>query len=169
MATMVDEGIKGMQVLTFQLDVQEYALNIADVVQVVRMVAITKTPNAPAVVAGVVNMRGRVIPVVNLRRRFSMPDKVYGVNDQLLITRVDRNHGDGNGRILALIVDTVKEVLTIPAADLDELAANGGRTAAYLSAIGKLNDRLLLILDPETLFTAAEEQQLTGLINESPA
>ena len=64
-----------VQLLTFWVDDQEYALNIHHVVQVVRMVAITRSPRAPKIVEGMINMRGKVIPVISLRKRFSLAEK----------------------------------------------------------------------------------------------
>lgn len=134
-----------LQLLTFKLDDQEYALNIANVVQVVRMVAVTRAPKAPMYVEGMINLRGRVIPVVSLRRRCGLLDKVYDLNTQLLIARAD-------GRMMALMVDVVSEVLSIPA-DCVEPPDQIGADMEHLLAVGKLGDRLILILDPRTLLS----------------
>lgn len=100
------------QLLTFRLDDQEYALHIADVVQVVRMVAITPAPKAPEIVEGMINLRGKVIPVIDLRKRFDLLLKPYGLNNHLLIAQTD-------GRVMALIVDVVNEMQSVPASSLD--------------------------------------------------
>ena len=141
-----------VQLLTFKLDEQEYALSIAHVVQVVRMVAVTHAPKAPEFVEGMINLRGKVIPVINIRRRCGLPDKPFDLNTQLLIART-------TGRMLALMVDTVSEVLTVPAANVvppDQI----GPELAHLSAVGKLDDRLILVLDPRTLLTDEEAKGL---------
>ncbi|MDY6875191.1 MAG: chemotaxis protein CheW [Chloroflexota bacterium] len=145
------------QLLTFRLDDQEYALDIANVVQVVRMVAITQVPKVPEVVAGVINLRGRVIPVINLRKRCGLPAKPYGLNDQLLIAKTD-------GRMMGLIVDVVSEVLTMPSGSLDFASEIGGRSIEYLSAVGKMDDRLLLILDPNMILTLQDQVHLEALL-----
>jgi purine-binding chemotaxis protein CheW len=134
-----------LQLLTFKLDDQEYALNIANVVQVVRMVAVTRALKAPAFVEGMINLRGRVIPVVSLRQRCGLLNRPYDLNTQLLITRTD-------GRMMALMVDVVSEVLTIPA-DCVEPPDQIGADMEHLLAVGKLGDRLILILDPSTLLS----------------
>jgi purine-binding chemotaxis protein CheW len=134
-----------LQLLTFKLDEQEYALNIANVVQVVRMVAVTRAPKAPAFVEGMINLRGRVIPVISLRQRCGLIERPYDLNTQLLIARAD-------GRVMALMVDVVSEVLTIPA-DCIEPPDQIGADMEHMLAVGKLGDRLILILDPSSLLS----------------
>ncbi|MBI5565397.1 MAG: chemotaxis protein CheW [Chloroflexi bacterium] len=134
-----------LQLLTFKIDDQDYALNIANVVQVVRMVAVTRAPKAPVFVEGMINLRGRVIPVVSLRRRCGLADRPYDLNTQLLIARAD-------GRVMALMVDVVSEVLTLPA-DCIEPSDQIGAAMEHLLAVGKLGDRLILILDPGSLLS----------------
>ena len=147
------------QLVIFKLDDQEYALDITNVVQVVRMVAITPMPEASEVVEGVINVRGKVIPVVDVRRRFGLPPKPYDLNTRLLITRWD-------GRMMALIVDVVSEVLAMPTSNIEppsEIAPQMER----LSAVGKLGDRLLLILDLGRALTFEEEPRLEAVLMDS--
>ena len=144
------------QLVVFRLDDQEYALDIANVVQVVRMVAITPMPEASEVVEGVINVRGKVVPVVDVRRRFGLPLKPYDLNTRLLITRWD-------GRMMALIVDVVSEVLAMPTSNIEppsEIAPQMER----LSAVGQLGDRLLLILDLGRALTFEEEPRLEAVL-----
>jgi purine-binding chemotaxis protein CheW len=147
------------QLVVFKLDDQEYALDIANVVQVVRMVAITPMPEASEIVEGVINLRGKVIPVVDVRRRFGLPLKPYDLDTRLLITR-------WNGRMIALIVDVVSEVLTMPTNHIEppsEIAPQMER----LSAVGKLGDRLLLILDLGKALAFEEEKRLEAIMADS--
>ncbi|MCK4471744.1 MAG: chemotaxis protein CheW [Anaerolineae bacterium] len=121
------------QLVTFRLDDQEYALPIANVVQVVRIVAITPMPEVSKIVKGVINVRGKVIPVIDVRKRFNLPAKSHDLNTQLLIAQMDN-------RMMALIVDVVSEVLTMPAGNIEpplEIAPQMER----LSAVGKLGNR----------------------------
>jgi len=147
------------QLVTFRLDDQEYALPIVNVVQVVRIVAITPMPEAPKIVSGVINVRGKVIPVIDVRKRFNLPAKPHDLNTQLLIAQMD-------GRLMALIVDVVSEVLTMPAGNIEppsEIAPQMER----LSAVGKLGDRLLLIPDLSRMLTFEEENRLEAVIADS--
>lgn len=138
-----------VQLLTFKLDDQEYALNIANVVQVVRMVALTRPPKAPDYMEGLFNLRGKIIPVLNIRARYSLPTKPHDLDTQLLIAK-------SNGHTLAITVDTVSEVLTLPVDSLERPEAIGPEMQ-YLSAVGKVGERLILILDPNLLMTDAAE------------
>jgi len=153
---------KETQLLTFRLDEQEYALDIANVVQVVRMVAITPVPKAPEVVEGVINLRGKVIPVINLRKRCGLPTRPYGLNDHLLIARMD-------GRVMGLIVDMVSEMLTVPMSDLDSSAEIGSQQMEYLTAVGRLGDRLLLVLDPGMILTFEDKKCLEVALARTPS
>ncbi len=150
-----------LQLLTFRLDDQEYALFIANVVQVVRMVAVTRAPKAPTFVEGMINLRGKVIPVINIRQRCGLPHRDYDLNTQLLIANAD-------GRTMALMVDVVSEVLTI-SADHVEPPDEIGAEMKHLLAVGKLGDRLILIVDPRTLLSDADAALLGLPVNSQPA
>jgi purine-binding chemotaxis protein CheW len=132
-----------VQLLTFKLDDQEYALKTVEVVQVTRMVAMVHPPKVSEIIEGMFNLRGKVIPVVNIRKLFGLPAKTYDVNTQLLIAQSD-------ARTLALAVDAVSEVLTLPPSNLESPEQIGIQTE-YLSAVGKIGSRLILILNPGTL------------------
>ena len=157
-AATADIG-REVQLVTFKLDDQEYALDIANVVQVVRMVATTPMPEAPKIVRGVINVRGKVTPVIDVRKRFNLPSKTYDLNTQLLIVQM-------GGRLMALIVDAVSEVLTMPAGSIEppsEIAPQMER----LSAVGKLGDRLLLMPDLNRILTVQEETRLKAVLSDS--
>lgn len=133
----------GVQLLTFKLDDQEYALDIANVVQVVRMVALTRPPKAPDYVMGVFNLRGSVIPVIDIRKRCGLVPRPYDLDTQLLIARVDDH-------TLAITVDVVSEVLTLPAETIESPDRIGAGTE-FLAAVAKVDHRLILILNPRML------------------
>ena len=136
-----------VQLLTFKLDDQEYALNIANVVQVVRMVALTRPPKAPDYMEGMFNLRGKIIPVINVRKRYDLPAKAHDLDTQLLIAKTD-------GHTMAITVDAVSEVLNLPVDNIEPPEAIGPEME-YLSAVGKVEDRLILILDPNKLLANA--------------
>jgi purine-binding chemotaxis protein CheW len=149
------------QLLTFVLEEQEYALDIASVAQVVRMVAITRSPKAPEAVVGMINVRGKVIPVVSLRRLMGLAEKTYGLNDHLLIVQA------GN-RMAALLVDMVREVLIVPAASLEPPIKVAPRVMRNLAAVAKLGDRLLLVLDLVKALSFLEEENERVLTDVGP-
>lgn len=131
---------RSIQLLTFKLDDQEYAVEIANVVQVVQMVAVTRLPQGTDAVEGIINLHGEVTPVIDTRKRLGLAPKPHDPDTQLLITRV-------KGRTLALTVDAVSQVLAL-ASDRIEPSQRIGAEPKYLSAVGNMGDRLILILDP---------------------
>jgi len=157
-ATLLGQG-QDVQLLTFTLADQEYALPIAHVVQVVRMVAITPAPKAPAMVAGMLNLRGTVIPVIDLRKRFDLRPRPYGLDDHLLIARTGKS-------TVALMVDAVTAVLTTPASNIELPSEVGSPLTQYISAVGKLGSRLLLILDLDKVVTIEEGSSAEQILSE---
>jgi purine-binding chemotaxis protein CheW len=139
------------QLVTFKLDEQVYALDIGRVVQVVRMVALTRPPKAPEYVEGMINLKGKVIPVIDVRKRCGLPVKPHDLDTQLLIARA-------NGHTVALTVDVVSEVLTLPTSNIQS-SEEVGQQLEHLSAVGKWGDRLILILDPD-MFLPDDAQDL---------
>lgn len=155
-------GDQGVQVLTFSIDEQDYALVMANVVQVVRMVAITRSPSSPEAVEGMVNVRGKVIPVLNLRRLFALADKPYSLNDHLLIAR-------SGERMVGLIVDSVREVLVLPGSALEPPEGIMPEMAEFMTAVGKLGDKMLLILDLDKLLSLVKGRRRDEVVNEMSA
>jgi purine-binding chemotaxis protein CheW len=127
------------QWLVFRLQTHDYALAIADVIEVLRMVALTPVPEAPAWLAGVVNLRGRVIPVIDLRRRLGLPPETPGLNTPIIVAQAD-------GRPVGLIADSVSEVLTLGADAMErpDVLVGSGHAVAAMARAG---DRLILVLD----------------------
>ena len=144
-ATAAKNG--AIQLLTFRLEDQEYALNIKNVVQVVRMVAVTHAPKTSDELEGMINLRGKIIPVVDLRKRCGLSAKPHDLNTQLLIAQ-------DNGHMVALAVDVVSEVLVMPSGNIEPTGTIGAELE-FLSAVGKLGDRLILILDPAQVLKEA--------------
>lgn len=147
--TMTQKKNETVQLLTFKLDHQEYALDIDNVVQVVRMVALTRPPKAPDYMEGMFNLRGKVIPVINVRQRYGLPSKAHDLDTQLLIAKAD-------GKMLAITVDVVSEVLTLSTEAIEQ-PDQIGPEIEYLQAVAKVGERLILILDPHTLMTTSLE------------
>ena len=149
-----------LQVLSFILNDQQYALPIAHIMRVVRMVAVTPAPNTPRMIEGVVNISGNVVPVLNMRARLNFPWQQYDSQNHLIFVRTRM-------QTLGLIVDQVREVFTLTPAEINPVTELGSDINRFLSAVGKLQDRLLLILDVESLLSIAEEEQLLGAIGET--
>jgi purine-binding chemotaxis protein CheW len=138
--------------IVFALDLQRYALLLPMVDRVVRMVAITPLPNAPDIVLGVVNIQGRVIPVINVRRRFCLPEQEIIPGDQLIVAHTSR-------RPVALVADAVLDVIASPAQDMIA-AENILPGVEYLEGVVKLADGLIFIHDLDKFLSLEEESSL---------
>jgi purine-binding chemotaxis protein CheW len=139
-----------LQLVTFTLGTEEYAVDILKVQEINRMTEIAKVPNAPTYVEGVINLRGRVIPVVNLRDRFGMTAKDRDSQSRIMIM-------DIQGLTIGLVVDSVSEVLRIPAATVDPTPAMAtAMSTEFIIGIAKLEDRLIILLDLDKLIEKTE-------------
>lgn len=136
----------------FALDDRAYALRLAAVERVARMVAVTPLPKAPEIVMGVVNVRGRIVPVFDIRRRFRLPAREISVSDQLVIARTAR-------RPAALAADAVSGVREYP----DEAVVEAERVLPgleYVEGVVKLADGLILIHDLDKFLSLDEGESL---------
>ena len=116
------------------------------------MVAITPLPKAPDIVLGVVNFQGRVIPVINMRRRFNLPEKDIALTDQLVVAHTSR-------RPVALVADAVHDVITSSAQSLIE-TENILHGVEYVEGVVKLGDGMILIHDLDKFLSLEEESSL---------
>lgn len=130
-----------LQLVSFNIGSEEFGVDILKVQEINRMVEITKVPQAPHYVEGVINLRGKVIPIIDLRKRFSLELKEADKNTRIVVV-------DIGGNILGMIVDSVSEVLRLPANTIEpppDLVT--GINAEYINGVAKLEDRLLIFLD----------------------
>ena len=134
------------------LDDQYYALHISAVERAVRAVEITHLPDAPDIVVGVVNVQGRIIPVLNIRKRFHLPERKMKLGDQLVIANTSR-------RPVALIVDAVTGVLEISQQTIVR-AQDVLPEIRYVDGVVKLDDGLILIHDLDKFLSLEEETDL---------
>ncbi|MBF0568322.1 MAG: chemotaxis protein CheW [Nitrospirae bacterium] len=130
-----------LQLVTFTLGTEEYAIDILRVQEINRMTDITIVPNAPPFVEGVVNLRGKVIPVVSLRKKFEIEDRASDESSRVMIV-------DLQGVTIGLIVDAVSEVLRV-SSDIVESTPpmSSNIDTEFIFGIAKLNDRLIILLD----------------------
>ena len=134
-------GEEMLQLVTFKLGSEEFALDILLVQEINRRVEITKVPKTPEFVEGVINLRGKIVPVLDLRKRFGLVGREFTAQSRIIVVNIDK-------RVLGLMVDSVSEVLRIPEHTVEPpppLVA--GIDATYIKGIGKFQGRLLILLD----------------------
>ena len=139
----------------FRLGEADYALPLDRVVEVLRMVAITPVPESPRAVAGVIDLRGRVIPVLDLRRRLGMPDRAYDLRTPILVAEDER-------RVVGLVADEVVQMLPVPAEAIDG-PETLGRPAAAVEAVARPGGRLVLVLDLAAVCDVLDEVVIPDL------
>jgi purine-binding chemotaxis protein CheW len=139
-----------IQLVTFSIGEEEFGVDILKVQEIIRMMEITKVPKAPDFVEGVINLRGNVIPIVDLRKRFGLETRDRDKNTRTIVIEI-------NNMIVGFIVDAVSEVLRIPADTVEPPPpVVAGLEAEYISGVGKLEDRLLILLDLDRLLSSEE-------------
>jgi purine-binding chemotaxis protein CheW len=138
------------QVVVFDIGGEQYGVEIGRVQEIIRPPAITTVPRAPEYVEGVINLRGRVIPVINLRRRFGLPQVERGRSSRIVVLEIA-------GQTVGAAVDGVSEVLRVPRAAVEQPGATlTGPQTAHLRGIAKLEDRLIILLDLDRIIDSAE-------------
>lgn len=136
-----EENEEILQLVSFTIGKGEFAVDILIVQEIIRFIQCTKVPNAPKYVDGVINLRGKVIPVVNLRYKLGMQRKEADQNSRIIVVET-------NGVIIGFLVDAVKEVLRIPVSITEAPPPMiSGVSSEYISSVGKLKDRLLILLN----------------------
>jgi len=137
-----------LQLVTFEVAGEEYAVDILAVQEINRMMEVTRVPQSPLEVEGVINLRGRIIPVIDIRMRFGMEKGERDQHSRIIVVEV-------GGRVLGFIVDCVHEVMRIRQSIVDAPPPMAGTAGAdFIAGVGKLDDRLLLLLDLDRLFGA---------------
>ncbi len=139
-----------LQLVSFHVGGEEFGLEILRVQEIIRIQALTRVPNSPGFVDGVINLRGKVIPVIGLRKRFGLEERAHDKQTRIVVTEV-------RGTVLGFIVDSVSEVLRIPADTVEPPPRLGKVEREYVSGVGKLEDRLLILLDVDRLMSDSEE------------
>ncbi|MFI5057396.1 MAG: chemotaxis protein CheW [Candidatus Acidiferrales bacterium] len=145
---------KDLQVVGFRIGNETYGVRIAAVREIVRVPEITSVPNAPESIEGVINLRGKIIPVMDLRKRFGLTDIVTDKKNRILVV-------DLENKLLGLIVNSASEVLKISPSDIEApgtVFAEG--ESGYVTGVGKLKGRLIILLDINKLLHRPEFKRL---------
>jgi purine-binding chemotaxis protein CheW len=146
------------QYLTFRLDGEAFATGITRVREVLEYTHVTRVPRTPDYMLGVINLRGNVVPVVDLRKQFGMATSEATVDTCIIIIEVNV---DGDATVLGALADSVQEVIELKAEQLEPAPSLGTRVDnRYIRAMGKLDDRFVIVLDMDRVFSA---EQLEGL------
>ncbi len=157
-------GMKGLggKYLTFTLGDEDYGVGILKVREIIGMMEITAVPHTPPYVKGVINLRGRVIPVIELRTKFGLEPREYDERTCIIVVEVQ---GASETVQVGMIVDSVSEVLTIPDEDIEPPPAFGasGLDSANILGMGKVKGRVKILLDVDRVVSREELQQFASM------
>jgi purine-binding chemotaxis protein CheW len=140
-----------VQVIVFRLGEERYGVDISQVREIIRPSQITRIPNAPDFVEGVINLRGQITTIVNLRKRFGMSPKPIDNDTRIIVV-------EHNNAIIGMMVDTVNEVKYLPQRDIEALPSiiTAREEARFLKGVGKLPDGLLILIDLNKVLNEGE-------------
>jgi purine-binding chemotaxis protein CheW len=148
------ESSELLQLVSFKIGSEEFGVDILKVQEINKMVSITKVPNSPVFVEGVINLRGKVIPIVDFRTRLGL-NKIEQTKDTRIVVV------DVEGKTIGFIVDSVSEVLRIPA-NITEAPPEivTSIDSEFIKSVGKLDDRLLILIDLNKILSTNEKNEL---------
>lgn len=148
-----------LQLVSFVVGTEEFAIPILSVQEINRMMQITRVPQSPPFVEGVINLRGKIIPVMDLRKRFGLPVAEDSSDARIIVVEVE-TPGSNARRVIGFTVDRVNEVLRISESIVEPppamVTAGAGSDSDYVQGVGKLEDRLLILISLSKLFSAQE-------------
>jgi purine-binding chemotaxis protein CheW len=139
-----------IQLVTLKMDNIEFGISIDLVREIIRVSDVIKVPKAPAFVEGLINLRGSVVAVIDLRKRLDIPLPKTNQDERVIVVEIE-------GRTLGILVDAVSEVLSIPAGVIDEVPPTiSDVNMKFLSGVAKVDERLIILLDLDKIFSTEE-------------
>ncbi|MCT4542508.1 MAG: chemotaxis protein CheW [Vallitalea sp.] len=149
-----------MQQVIFNLDNEEYGLDIMKVITIEKYQKIVKTPNTPEYITGIINLRGSVLPVYSLREKFHLKEKEYDENTKIIVTMT-------NNMKIGFIVDSVQEILNVEEENVEDAPKIvTGINRKYIKSIAKIDDRMIIVVDIDLIISDEEQLELGKVIEE---
>ncbi len=149
------------QYLTFMLSGEEYGVDILRIQEIKGWDRITHIPNTPAYMLGVINLRGAIVPVVDLRQRFGMPTNEFGPTTVVIVLKVK---GEDRERIMGVVVDAVSDVYDIPESRLKPAPSNAaGTIMESVRSLATVDEKMVILLDIDHLLNTSELSEMDGV------
>lgn len=140
---VVDDPVS--QWVTFRLQHENYGINVMNVQEVLRATEIAPVPGAPYYVLGIINLRGNVVPVIDTRTRFGLPQKDMDDNTRIIIMET-------GGQTVGTVVDSVAEVVDVRKSEMDSASPTNDESSRYISGVISKNSKLLILIDVDKFF-----------------
>jgi len=158
----LDPGGRAGKYLIFHLGAEEFGTEVLKVREIMGIQDITTVPQVPMYVKGVINLRGKVIPVVDLRLKFGLPPEEYTARTCIIVVRTRQGEED---MMIGIVVDGVAEVLNLAAADIEDTPDFGpGVVTPYLKGMAKIKGKVKILLDIDQVLSARELDGLTTML-----
>ncbi len=142
------------QLISFEVGEEEYGLDILRVKEVIRIREITRLPKAPSFVRGIINLRGDVIPIIDLRDKFGLASQEYTAMTRVIVADVD-------AKLVGMVVDAASQVVRIPSDQIEPPPPIvGGLSAEYIRGVGKLEEKLIILLNIDRILSTQEKVEL---------
>lgn len=155
-----DQDTQKDKYLTFHIGSEEYAIEIKYVTEIIGMLKVTEVPQTPSYIKGVINLRGKVIPVMDIRLRFGMEPRDYDERTCVIVVHINEN-------TVGLVVDTVSEVLDIPHSNIETSGhLSNASDNNFISGMGKVEDKIKMVIDVDALLFR-DREQIEALATES--
>jgi purine-binding chemotaxis protein CheW len=150
--------------LAFHLGREEFAIRVMKVREIMGVLEITSVPQMPEYVKGVINLRGKVIPIVDLRRKFGMPGVEFDQKTCIIVVQV---RGEAGLRLMGIIVDRVSEVVNLAASDIEDTPdfGGGGGKIPYLLGLAKSKGRVRILLDIDEVLRAGRLEDIQSVFS----
>ncbi|MDF2870541.1 MAG: Chemotaxis protein CheW [Anaerocolumna sp.] len=156
---ILKQSIQTKQVI-FTLDNEEFGLDIMVVNAIEKFTDLIPVPNAPSFIHGIMNLRGDVIPVFSLRRKFGLPDKAVSEDTRLIITK-------SNGILMAFEVDGVKEIIEIAPENISETPSIvRGINTTYIQNVANIGGRMIILLNHDGILSSKEQEKIESILEE---
>jgi purine-binding chemotaxis protein CheW len=140
--------------LSFRLGEEVFAINVSKVLNILEMKPITRVPKSPEYMKGVINLRGTVLPVVDLRLKFSLPENEITVDTNIIVLNIDK---EGEPVTLGILVDSVKEVLELKTDEIVPSPTIGTKyNSTFIEGLWPINENFIMILDIDKIFSVDE-------------
>jgi len=153
-------AVNADQYLTFMLAGEEYGVDILRVQEIKGWGKVTPIPGTPEYVRGVMNLRGTIVPILDLRKRFSMDQIDYGPTTVVIVLRVEC---DGRDRIMGIVVDAVSDVYAVPAEELRPSPDFGGNVhVEFVRGLATVDEKMVIILNVDKLLNADDLEAVSG-------
>jgi purine-binding chemotaxis protein CheW len=162
-----NELLETSQYLAFQLEKEVFSFDISKVREVLEFDSVTKVPQTPDMMKGVINLRGSVVPVIDMRVKFGMSETQTTVNTVIIIIEISV---DGENTMIGALVDSVKEVIDLDSDHIEPPPKIGTKlNTEFIKGMGKQNDQFVIILDIEKIFSSEELEFVQKVSDDDPS